>query len=120
PGIPDLVANVVARLLARSPQDRYGSAAEVRDALEGNLVRRSGFEIQTPLENRYTPRSAPTVAFLHATEATTEVTQVPPAPLPSRRKPYIIGAVSVIGVAAAAVFMMKGTPAPVTTAPPAP
>ncbi len=64
PGVPDVVANVLAKLLARSPSDRYGSAAEVRDALEGNLVRRSGFESRPALANRYTPRSAPTVAFL--------------------------------------------------------
>ncbi len=116
PSIPDNVANVVAKLLARSPQERYNSATEVRDALEGNLVRRSGFENQKPLDNRYTPRSAPTVAFLHATEATTEVTSVPTAPLPSRRLPYIVGGVVVAGAAAALMF--KGAATPVVTAPP--
>src|SRR4051812_30124 len=106
PGIPDNVANVVSRLLARSPSDRYGSATEVKDALDGNLSRRTGFEARPSLSLRYTPRSAPTVAFLHATQATTEVTEVPPAPPPVKsRTKYVVGGLGLIGVAAAAVWM---------------
>src|SRR4051812_8584309 len=39
--IPASVAGIVARLLARSPSDRYGSAVELRDALGGTHLRRS-------------------------------------------------------------------------------
>jgi serine/threonine protein kinase len=115
PGIPDVVANVVAKLLARSPGDRYGSAAEVHDALDGNLARKSGHENRPSLSLRYTPRSAPTVAFLHATQATTEITEIPRAK-PVRRLPYVIGGVAIAGIAAAVVFMNPGTSAapPVT------
>ncbi len=109
PALPDSVARIVARLLARSPKERYGSAAEVKDALAGMHVRRSGV-VRTPLESRLTPRSAPTVAFLHATQATTEVTAIPESK-PMRRAPILIGGAAVAAVAVALV--LRGRPAPV-------
>jgi hypothetical protein len=108
-GIPDVVANVVAKLLARSPENRYGSAAEVHDALAGHVARRSGFEVRAPIDNKYTPRSAPTVAFLNATQATTEVTEVPKAPLPQKRTRYVVGGLMVAGVA---VVLLMNYPTP--------
>ena len=109
PGIPDSVDAIVARLLARSPENRYASAAEVRDALSGAHIRRAGF-LQPDTASRLTPRSAPTVAFLQATQATTEVTHVP-ASAPTRRVPVVIG---VIGLAAAVgAFVLLRTPGPV-------
>ena len=97
PELPDTVARIVARLLARSPGDRYGSAAEVRDALAGTHMRRSG-AARAPAA-RPTPRSAPTVAFMAATEATTEVSSVA-ALKPVRRAPLIAG-----GLATAAIVV---------------
>ncbi len=98
PGIPESVAGIVARLLARTPGDRYGSAAELRDALAGTHLRRSQHPKLTL--DKLTPRSAPTVAFLRVTQATTEVTEIPGAKL-SRRTPYVIAGVALaaIGVA---------------------
>ena len=106
PGIPDSVDAIVSRLLARSPADRYGSAAEVRDALSGSHVRRAGFQ---PVDavSRLTPRSAPTVAFLHATQATTELTHIP-ASKPVRRVPVVIGVFAL--AAGAAAFVLLRTP----------
>ena len=98
PELPDTVARIVARLLARSPGDRYGSAAEVRDALSGTHMRRSG-AARLPAA-RPTPRSAPTVAFMQATEATTEISSAVPALKPMRRAPLIAG-----GLATAAVIV---------------
>ena len=109
PALPDSVARIVARLLARSPQDRYGSAAEVKDALAGTHARRSGVA-RVPLELRHTPRSAPTVAFLHATQATTEITAIPESK-PMRRSPIVIGGAAVAAVAIALV--LRGRPGPV-------
>ena len=97
PDVPDSVARIVARLLARSPSDRYGSAAEVRDALGGTHGRRSGGHRAASRETMHTPRSAPTVAFL-ATQATTQVTKVPPASVRRWR-----GAIITVVTAVAAV-----------------
>jgi len=111
PALPDSVARIVARLLARSPKERYGSAAEVKDALAGAHVRRSGV-VRAPLESLPTLHSAPTVAFLHATQATTEVTEIPESK-PMRRTPIVIGGAAVATIAIALV--LRGRPSPVDT-----
>ena len=108
PGIPESVAGIVARLLARAPQDRYGSAAELRDALAGTHLRRSGMVAKGP--EHFTPRSAPTVAFLRVTEATTQVTKVPVS-RPVRRGAFIVGGTAVAAVIVA--LMLRGRPDPV-------
>src|SRR5689334_3189754 len=66
PGIPDAVDRVISRLLARTPDDRYSSAAEVREALSGPHTRRLS-ESGTVIPRVETPRSAPTVVFSAAT-----------------------------------------------------
>jgi serine/threonine-protein kinase len=71
PGLPDSLDRIVERLLARSPAERYGSAAEVRDALSGTHLRQSG-ERDVIRASRMTPRSAPTVAFETLANAATE------------------------------------------------
>ena len=111
PALPDSVARIVARLLARSPKERYGSAAEVKDALAGAHVRRAGV-VRAPLESLPTLHSAPTVAFLHATQATTEVTEIPESK-PMRRTPIVIGGAAVATIAIALV--LRGRPSPVDT-----
>jgi serine/threonine-protein kinase len=110
PGIPESVAGIVARLLARSPGDRYGSAAELRDALSGTHLRRSQHAKPT-LDDKLTPRSAPTVAFLRVTQATTEVTKIPVSKT-TRRTPYVIAgaALAAIGVA----WALQVAPGPVS------
>jgi hypothetical protein len=104
------VAGIVARLLARTPSDRYGSAAELRDALAGTHLRRSQHAKLT-LDDRLTPRSAPTVAFMRVTQATTEVTQIPVAKV-TRRTPYVIAvtALAAIGVG----WFIQGIPSAVS------
>ena len=62
PGIPDSIDRVIVKLLARTPDDRYGSAAEVRDALSGVHTRRLSSD-GTPLPRTETPRSAQTMTF---------------------------------------------------------
>ena len=110
PGIPDSVDRIVKRLLARAPSDRYTSAAEVRDALGGTHVRRSVAKGDAGLDAQLTPRSAPTVAFIRATQATTEVTEVR-ASTPVRRLPLYIGGAAM--VALGVVFALRSVPSPV-------
>ena len=98
-GLPDSVDRIVARLLARSPADRYGSAAEVRDALAGTHARRSGPEAAARAILA-TPRSAPTLPFATAALAPTEVTEL--ALTPNRRpRPRVasvaLGVILVVG-----------------------
>ena len=126
PGLPDSLDRIVARLLARSPSDRYGSAAEVRDALGGSHLRPSGGHaaIRAP---HHTPRSAPTVAFDALANAPTAPhdtldplapvsTPVPsavvvPEPSPSlRRRRWLAGggAVAALAVVIALVQLSSG------------
>ena len=60
PGIPDSIDQVITRLLARSPDDRFASAAEVSEALSGAHTRRLSSDGR-PLPKLETPRSAQTV-----------------------------------------------------------
>jgi serine/threonine-protein kinase len=116
PGIPDSIDRVIAKLLARSPDDRYGSAAEVRDALSGAHVRRVGSD-GAPLPRKETPRSAQTIVFGTATPGQRTPPPKPSAPKPAvkqtpvvalpgarrtterRRWPWVLGAVAIIAVA---------------------
>ena len=105
PGLPDSVDRIVERLLARSPSDRYGSAAEVRDALAGTHARRTP-AAGTPRSTLDTPRSAPTMPFASAAIAPTEVTEVavlPARPLAARPRPHAAS------IALAVVLVVGGT-----------
>jgi serine/threonine-protein kinase len=103
PGLPDSLDRIDNRLLARSPADRYGSAAEVRDALAGTHARRQDVDAMTRAAHP-TPRSAPTLAFEAAALADTEITML--APRPRRRAViFALGAV----VLAGAAFAMRDT-----------
>jgi hypothetical protein len=111
PGIPDSIDRVIAKLLARAPDDRYGSAAEVRDALSGAHVRRLSSD-GTPLPRKETPRSAETIVFGAATPGQKTpppkpgVRQTPamatraPMRTPERRRwPWVLGAIAIIAIA---------------------
>ena len=111
PGIPDSIDRVIAKLLARTPDDRYGSAAEVRDALSGTHVRRLSSDGR-PLPRKETPRSADTIVFGTATpgqrtpQPKPEVKRTPsmatraPARAPEpRRWPWVLGVMAIVAVA---------------------
>jgi serine/threonine protein kinase len=111
PGIPDSIDRVIMKLLARTPDDRYASAAEVRDALSGTHARRLSSD-GTVLPRKETPRSAATVTFGAATldevqaaraAARAAVLNAPsmrmPKPAPRRRVwPWMLGVLAVIAV----------------------
>ena len=103
PGLPDSLDRVVNRLLARSPGERYASAAEVRDALAGNHVRRSAADVP-PRMPAATPRSAPTQAFESAALAPTEQTEQ--ARRPRGRRMVLAGLLLAVAVAG---FAMVGS-----------
>jgi serine/threonine protein kinase len=111
PSLPDSLDRIVKRLLARSPTERYGSFAEVRDALSGAHLRAGGNHLPLRASITPTPRSAPTIAFDSLQNATTEVHAAPvpaaavsppvPPPAASRRGVFLLAAG---GVALAAVL----------------
>ena len=105
PGLPDSLDRVVNRLLARTPTDRYGSAAEVRDALAGTHVRRQDVDGATR-QPAITPRSAPTQAFETAALAPTEQTEQARRP---RARHAVMAAAVVVLVGAAFVVRDSGT-----------
>jgi serine/threonine-protein kinase len=97
PGLSDSLDRIVGRLLARSPGDRYGSAAEVRDALAGTHARRldSDGVARTAAQ---TPRSAPTLQFETAALAPTEMTDAMARPRP-RGAMILLGVITLVGSA---------------------
>ncbi len=103
PGLPDTLDRIVARLLARSPAERYGSAAEARDALSGTHTRHAGIPpvVRMP---QPTPRSAPTLSFESAMLAPTEQTV---AGRPPRRRMMAI-ALAALAVFAVGAFAIRG------------
>ncbi|MBW8769450.1 MAG: protein kinase [Gemmatimonadetes bacterium] len=106
PGIPDAIDRVISRLLARTPDDRYSSAAEVRDALSGSHTRRlSGDGSVIPRVE--TPRSAPTVTFSAATPGqptpgatAAAATTAPRTAFPAQRRrwPWVLAVLGVIAI----------------------
>jgi hypothetical protein len=111
PGIPDSIDRVIVKLLARTPDERYGSAAEVRDALSGTHARRLSAD-GAALPRKETPRSAQTIVFGAASTAEevaaaraaarAAVLNAPPkTALPRRERrvwPWVLGVVAIIAV----------------------
>jgi len=107
PGIPDSIDRVIVKLLARTPDERYGSAAEVRDALSGAHARRVSSD-GTALPRKETPRSAQTLMFGASTSedvaaaraaARAAVLTAPPAPTRERRVwPWVLGLIAIVAV----------------------
>jgi eukaryotic-like serine/threonine-protein kinase len=113
PGIPDSIDRVIVKLLARTPDERYGSAAEVRDALSGTYARRTGAD-GTVIPRKETPRSAQTIVFGQSTAAEqaaaraaarAAVLNAPTTTRPAANKggrriwPWVLGLVAIVAVA---------------------
>src|SRR5690349_5462013 len=106
PGIPDAIDRVISRLLARTPEDRYASAAEVREALSGPHTRRLSGD-GTVIPRVETPRSAPTVVFSAATPGqpmsgpTSAAVATPRMAFPARQRrrwPWVLAVLGVIAI----------------------
>jgi serine/threonine-protein kinase len=107
PGLPDSVDRIVERLLARSPADRYGSAAEVRDALAGTHVRRATVDTG-PRTTLATPRSAPTMPFASAAIAPTEVTELAVLPQRIRQRPHVASIALAVILVVGGALVVRG------------
>lgn len=112
PHAKDLVADlpktldlILARMLARTPGDRYATAAEVRDLLIPAIALEGGFD--DPSWRPPTTRSNPTVYIQAAEQPTQEMTPYPGvrAQRPTWKRPGYIGA----AVAAVIVLATAGT-----------
>ena len=99
PTLPRTLDLVVARMLARSPRDRYGTAAEVRDLLIPAIALEGGFD--DPSWRQPTTRSNPTVFIQAAEQPTQEMTPYPGVTQQRSRwrRPSMIGALAVGAVA---------------------
>ncbi|HZI42167.1 MAG TPA: serine/threonine-protein kinase, partial [Gemmatimonadaceae bacterium] len=75
PDLPKTLDLIVARLLARAPQDRYATVAEARDLLIPAIALEGGFD--DPSWRAPTTRSNPTVFIQAAEQATQEMTPYP-------------------------------------------
>ncbi|HKW49919.1 MAG TPA: serine/threonine-protein kinase, partial [Gemmatimonadaceae bacterium] len=75
PELPKTLDLIVARMLARAPQDRYGTVAEVRDLLIPAIALEGGFD--DPGWRAPTTRSNPTVFIQAAEQPTQEMTPYP-------------------------------------------
>jgi serine/threonine protein kinase len=91
PDLPKTLDLIVARTLARGPNDRYGSAAEVRDLLIPAIALEGGFD--DPSWRQPTTRSNPTVFIEAAEQPTQEMTPYPgiTTQRPVWRRPLYIG-----------------------------
>jgi serine/threonine-protein kinase len=94
PELPKTLDLVVARMLARTPRDRYGTAAEVRDLLIPAIALEGGFDDPSW---RQPTRSNPTVYIQAAEQPTQEMTPYPGVTQqrPIWRGPTFIGALAV-------------------------
>ena len=107
PGIPDSIDRVIVKLLARTPDERYGSAAEVRDALSGTHARRLSSD-GSVLPRKETPRSAQTIMFGASTSeaaaaaraaARAAVLTAPTPPKRGRRVwPWVLAPIAIVAI----------------------
>jgi eukaryotic-like serine/threonine-protein kinase len=95
PELPKTLDMIVARMLARTPQDRYGTAIELRDLLIPGIALEGGFD-----DPNWRPRarSAPTVFIQAAEQPTQEITRQPTmaARRPVWRRATVIGSAAVL------------------------
>ncbi|HKN68099.1 MAG TPA: serine/threonine-protein kinase [Gemmatimonadaceae bacterium] len=108
--VPKTLDLIVARMLNRTPQDRYGTAAEVRDLLIPAIALEGGFDDPSW---RAPAKSNPTV-FIQAAEQPTQEMTPYPGVVPHRRfwrRPEVLGAaaVAIIAAGAAATVITRST-----------
>jgi serine/threonine-protein kinase len=107
--LPKTLDLIVARMLARTPNDRYAAAAEVRDLLIPAIALEGGFD--DPSWRPPTTRSNPTVFIQAAEQPTQAMTPYPgvTAERPVWKRPAYIGTAiaTVIVLATAATAMTR-------------
>jgi serine/threonine-protein kinase len=108
PDVPKTLDLIVARMLNRTPHDRYATAAEVRDLMIPAIALEGGFDDPSW---RPQTRSNPTVFIQAAEQPTQEMTPYPGVaphrPLWRRREVLASAVVVVLAVAATAMAMAR-------------
>jgi serine/threonine protein kinase len=108
PDLPKTLDLIVARLLNRTPHDRYATAAEVRDLLIPAIALEGGFDDPSW---RPQSRSNPTVFIQAAEQPTQEMTPYPGVavhpPVWRRRGVVATAAIIMIAAGAAATAMVR-------------
>ena len=96
--LPKTLDLIVARLLARTPHDRYATAAEVRDLLIPAIALEGGFDDPSW---RPPTRSNPTIFIQAAEQPTQEMTPYPGVAVHRLlwRQPRVIGAAAAVVIA---------------------
>lgn len=120
--MPEVVERIVLKCLAKNPDDRFASMAELRDALRGA---RSAIGVQQATSTL--AAAAPTLSPPKPQPSPTPPPEkIAPAVAPSRsarsvpRPVWLIGALLlVLVVGAIVVFALRGNPAPAATSTPA-
>ncbi len=108
PDVPKTLDLIVARMLNRTPHDRYATAAEVRDLLIPAIALEGGFDDPSW---RAPARSNPTVFIQAAEQPTQEMTPypgiAPQRPLWRRRGVVASAVIVAIAIAATAAAMAR-------------
>jgi serine/threonine-protein kinase len=109
PELPKTLDLIVARMLARAPQDRYATVAEVRDLLIPAIALEGGFD--DPSWRPATTRSNPTVFIQAAEQPTQEMTPYPGVaaqrPLWRGRRAVGVAAIAVVAVGITATMVTR-------------
>jgi hypothetical protein len=135
PDIPPAIEQVVLRAMAREPEDRYGNALEMREAMELAAVGATG-KVNTPAARAATVMTpnpqvtasklvdtgAGTVGMDSVARPTVDDGRIATVEHRSSKLPWIIVVcIVVVGIVAAALFfVLGGEPAPTAVAPGAP
>jgi tRNA A-37 threonylcarbamoyl transferase component Bud32 len=114
PGVPEWVQAIVYRALAKNPEERFGSATEMADALRGRAV------TGPVVADATVPAAAPVLPT--PTQVMAAPTGPVPTEAPARRRarwPWLVVAALLVAVAATAVAMGGGEPSNTPSANPA-
>ncbi|MDB4905301.1 MAG: protein kinase [Gemmatimonadetes bacterium] len=120
PELPESLDDVVAKMMARSPAERYTTASEVHEILMGRFEPGSAYQPRF----RPTPRSAPTVTMEPASRDqlahTTPLAMVAAPKPPSRRRVFVIGGLAALVAVAITAMVVSNYSSAAPTAPAAP
>ncbi len=117
--MPEAVERIVLKCLAKDPNARFASMAELREALRGaqNAI---GVEKTTTTAESTAPGLPPTALQPETAQPAVPVQPATPTRSGGVKPAWLIGAVVVVlAIGAIVVFALRGNPSPVSTSTPA-